>query len=81
MDRRPKVEISFVTYNPQYGLYSFAGANFFFNRGGHIHKLVLVKSSFAHLIPGLPWYLVGLTFACDKNLLPALTRHDFRIMI
>lgn len=42
-----RVEISFVSYNPQYGLYSYASVNFFFNRGGHIHKFVNIMSAFA----------------------------------
>jgi len=42
-----RIEISFVIYNPQFGLYGSVGINFFFNRAGHIHKLINVRSSWA----------------------------------
>jgi len=42
-----RVEISFMLYNAQYGLYCMAGINFWFNRAGQIHKVVNVRSSWA----------------------------------
>lgn len=42
-----RVEISFILFNPQYGIYSAIGVNFFFNRAGHIHKFVSVQSAWA----------------------------------
>eukprot|EP00928_Gymnodinium_smaydae_P034656 TRINITY_DN24510_c0_g1_i1.p1 TRINITY_DN24510_c0_g1~~TRINITY_DN24510_c0_g1_i1.p1 ORF type:complete len:927 (-),score=195.22 TRINITY_DN24510_c0_g1_i1:129-2909(-) len=42
-----RVEISFLLYNAQYGLYSMAGVNFFFNRAGFISKLVHMRSAWA----------------------------------
>lgn len=45
-----RVEISFVIYNAQYGLYSMALINFWFSRTGQIHKLVDIKTSWAGLL-------------------------------
>jgi len=42
-----RVEITFIVYNPNYGLYSFIGTNFFFNRGGGIHKYINAMSAWA----------------------------------
>lgn len=42
-----RIEVSFLVYNPTYGLYSYVGVNFFFNRGGAIHKLVHIMSVWA----------------------------------
>jgi hypothetical protein len=36
-----------VVFNPIYGLYTYVGVNFFFNRGGHIHKFINVMSAWA----------------------------------
>lgn len=36
-----------VIYNPIYGLYSLCRVNFFFNRGGHIHKMIHLQSSWS----------------------------------
>lgn len=44
-----RLEISFVIFNPSYGIYSYASINFWFNRGGHIRKLINIKSKFASL--------------------------------
>lgn len=42
-----RVEIAFVVFNPTYGLYSYIGTNFFFNRGGHIQKFINVMSAWS----------------------------------
>jgi len=53
-----RAEIAFVVYNAQYGIFSKATVNFWFNRAGHIHKLVNVQSSWAGLeVRGL-WTLI-----------------------
>mmetsp|Transcript_99937 Transcript_99937/g.177316 ORF Transcript_99937/g.177316 Transcript_99937/m.177316 type:complete len:892 (+) Transcript_99937:97-2772(+) len=44
-----RLEISFVIFNPSYGIYSYASINFWFNRAGHIRKLINIKSVFASL--------------------------------
>lgn len=44
-----RLEIAFITYNAQYGIYSYVGTNLFFNRGGHIHKHVNIMSAWADL--------------------------------
>lgn len=44
-----RVEISFLVYNAQYGLYCMAGVNLWFNRAGQIHKLVDVRSAWASM--------------------------------
>ncbi|CAJ1395974.1 unnamed protein product [Effrenium voratum] len=48
-EQTQRVEIAFVTYNAHYGLYNLASVNFWFNRAGHIFKLVYVRSSWAGL--------------------------------
>jgi len=45
-----RVEISFILYNAQYGLYAMATVNFWFSRTGHIHKQVNVRTSWAGLM-------------------------------
>mmetsp|Transcript_148981 Transcript_148981/g.263435 ORF Transcript_148981/g.263435 Transcript_148981/m.263435 type:complete len:869 (+) Transcript_148981:62-2668(+) len=42
-----RVEAAFVVFNPVYGLYTYVGCNFFFNRGGHIHKFINCMSVWA----------------------------------
>lgn len=39
-----RVQLAFIIYNPSYGLYSYVGINFFFNRAGHIHKQINVMT-------------------------------------
>eukprot|EP00434_Breviolum_minutum_P035410 symbB.v1.2.031347.t1/scaffold3626.1/size81632/4 len=48
-EQTQRVEIAFITYNAHYGLYNLASVNFWFNRAGHIFKLVFVRSSWAGL--------------------------------
>mmetsp|Transcript_73367 Transcript_73367/g.203659 ORF Transcript_73367/g.203659 Transcript_73367/m.203659 type:complete len:903 (+) Transcript_73367:149-2857(+) len=59
-----RIEISFASYNPNYGLMSLTGVNFFFNRGGFISKRVEVMSSWMD-----PWSrplpLLLFMLACD----------------
>lgn len=40
-----RVELSFIILNPQHGLYSYASVNFWFNRAGHIQKLINMRSA------------------------------------
>lgn len=42
-----RAEAAFVIFNPVYGLYTYVGCNFFFNRGGHIHKFINVMSAWS----------------------------------
>lgn len=42
-----RVEVAFVILNPSYGMYTYVGVNFFFNRGGHIHKFINCMSAWA----------------------------------
>jgi hypothetical protein len=44
-----RVELTFVVYNVVYGLYSYVGINFFFNRGGEIKKFTNIMSVWADL--------------------------------
>jgi len=44
-----RIEISFVSFNAQYGIYSMTVVNFWFNRAGHIHKFVNIRSTWAGL--------------------------------
>merc|ERR1719230_908044 len=44
-----RVEVSFVIYNPTHGLYSYVGVNFWFNRAGHIYKLINVRSAWTSM--------------------------------
>jgi len=48
-EQTKRVEISFTVFNAQYGIYCMATVNFWFNRAGHIHKRVNVRSSWAGL--------------------------------
>eukprot|EP00931_Biecheleriopsis_adriatica_P050012 TRINITY_DN28942_c0_g1_i1.p1 TRINITY_DN28942_c0_g1~~TRINITY_DN28942_c0_g1_i1.p1 ORF type:complete len:906 (-),score=135.37 TRINITY_DN28942_c0_g1_i1:91-2778(-) len=42
-----RIEVSMLIYNPTYGAYTYVSINFFFNRGGCIHKFVHCMSCFA----------------------------------
>jgi hypothetical protein len=42
-----RLEAAFIIFNPAYGLYTYVGVNFFFNRGGHIHKFINVMSAWS----------------------------------
>jgi len=42
-----RAEISFLLYNAQYGVHCEATVNFWFNRAGHIHKRIHVRSAWA----------------------------------
>lgn len=42
-----RIEISFMSYNAQYGIHCLATVNFYFNRAGHIHKRINMRSSWA----------------------------------
>eukprot|EP00930_Biecheleria_cincta_P045279 TRINITY_DN31210_c0_g1_i1.p1 TRINITY_DN31210_c0_g1~~TRINITY_DN31210_c0_g1_i1.p1 ORF type:complete len:927 (-),score=178.82 TRINITY_DN31210_c0_g1_i1:78-2858(-) len=48
-DQTQRIEISFTTYNAHYGMYNLASINFWFNRAGSVHKMVVVRSSWAGL--------------------------------
>lgn len=45
-----RLEVAFLVYNAQYGVYSLAQCNFWFNRAGYIHKIINVRSSWAGVI-------------------------------
>eukprot|EP00746_Dinoflagellata_sp_MGD_P167281 gnl/MRDRNA2_/MRDRNA2_97777_c0_seq1.p1 gnl/MRDRNA2_/MRDRNA2_97777_c0~~gnl/MRDRNA2_/MRDRNA2_97777_c0_seq1.p1 ORF type:complete len:988 (+),score=181.49 gnl/MRDRNA2_/MRDRNA2_97777_c0_seq1:73-3036(+) len=42
-----KIEIAFPVYNAEFGLHTLMTVNFFFSRGGHIHKKVIPFSNWA----------------------------------
>lgn len=57
-----RLEISFASYNPTYGLISLTGVNFFFGRGGLVNKRIEVMSSWIDPLSA-PWIeLVPLVF-------------------
>jgi len=75
-----KVEVTFITYNPHYGMYTRVGTNFMFNRGGHIHKLISVLSCWSNpfdrpldelvvlLLSGGLWILCTVySFICESR--------------
>lgn len=53
-ERTQRVEVSFIVYNAQYGIYAMAGVNFWFNRGGHIYKIINVRSAWAGILTRTP---------------------------
>mmetsp|Transcript_15519 Transcript_15519/g.24574 ORF Transcript_15519/g.24574 Transcript_15519/m.24574 type:complete len:870 (-) Transcript_15519:59-2668(-) len=64
-----RVETSFVVFNPVYGLYTYVGVNFFFNRGGAIYKFINVMSFWADetakpILEQLPMWLADLFWVC-----------------
>jgi len=71
-EQTQRVEVAFVMFNFEYGLYSLVSANFFFNRGGRISKLVHVQSSWASQFSGSFWY-VAVMIACDLVWVLSLT--------
>lgn len=67
-----RVQVGFIMYNFEYGLYSYVTCDWFFNRGGKIHKMIHVQSSWASLFTGTFWE-VAVMLACDFIWLLALT--------
>lgn len=63
-EQTERVEIAYIQYNFEYGLYSAVTVNFFFNRGGMIHKLTHVRSVWADSFHGTFWEL-ALMISCD----------------
>jgi len=59
-----RVEIQMASYNAEYGLISLTGVNFFFNRGGFIHKRVEIQSSWMDLL-ARPWSELVPMFVVD----------------
>ena len=47
-----RVEVSTVAYNQNYGLLSFVSVNFFINKGGQVHKLLMLSCMLHHVIAG-----------------------------
>lgn len=66
-----RIEVGFITFNPEYNLLSLVTCNFFFNRGGRIHKFVHVQSSFARHFAGDIFEIAGMVF-CDVVFLASL---------
>ena len=50
-ERTSRVEMSTVIYNPKYELFLLVGVNFYFNKGGHIFKLIHLQSSWQDTLP------------------------------
>jgi len=71
-EQTERIEIGLILYNFQYGLYSYVTTNMFFNRGGHIHKLVHVQSSWANAFTGTLAEIV-IMLICDIIWILALT--------
>lgn len=59
-----RVEIQMATFNAQYGLMSLTGVNFFFNRGGKVHKHVETLSSWLDLF-ARPWRELLVVLSAD----------------
>lgn len=47
-----RVELGMVAYNQNHGLISLVSVNFFFNRAGHVYKLIHVQSAWASWLLG-----------------------------
>lgn len=71
-EQTQRVEIAIVAYNQNYGLISLVTVNFFFNRAGHIYKVIHVQSSWANDYFG-DIIELGLMIICDATWLLALT--------
>merc|ERR1719160_927056 len=56
-ERTERIEITTMLYNPQYGSFLIVGANFWFNQGGHIHKMIPIQSSWADPFHTSEWYI------------------------
>jgi len=71
-EQAQRLEIGFVVYSPEYGLFSLVTVNFFFNRGGRIQKLVHVQSSWANDFDR-PFWELALMVSCDLLWILSLT--------
>eukprot|EP00930_Biecheleria_cincta_P039376 TRINITY_DN27076_c0_g1_i1.p1 TRINITY_DN27076_c0_g1~~TRINITY_DN27076_c0_g1_i1.p1 ORF type:complete len:896 (+),score=167.46 TRINITY_DN27076_c0_g1_i1:68-2689(+) len=71
-EQTQRVEIAIVAYNQNYGLISLVTVNFFFNRAGHIYKVIHVQSSWANDYFGDVIEL-AVMILCDVTWLLALT--------
>ncbi|CAE7910488.1 pkd-2, partial [Symbiodinium sp. KB8] len=45
-EQTARVEVSYVVFNAQYGLYTYVSINFLFNRGGHVYRFTDMISCF-----------------------------------
>mmetsp|Transcript_36482 Transcript_36482/g.101267 ORF Transcript_36482/g.101267 Transcript_36482/m.101267 type:complete len:854 (-) Transcript_36482:274-2835(-) len=63
-ERVQRVEIGYILYNSEYGLFSLVTVNFFFSRSGMIRKLVHVQSSWANDFDR-PFFELALMVTCD----------------
>ena len=69
-EQTERVEIAFIMFNPVYGMYTYVGTNFIFNRGGHIHKLINCMSVWADpltlpFLDALPTYIAGFVWVAS----------------
>mmetsp|Transcript_92812 Transcript_92812/g.199050 ORF Transcript_92812/g.199050 Transcript_92812/m.199050 type:complete len:871 (-) Transcript_92812:18-2630(-) len=71
-EQTQRVEIGFIVFNAEYGLFSLVTVNFFFNRGGMIHKFVHVQSSWSNHFAG-PFLSVSFMLMCDLTWILSLT--------
>lgn len=60
-DATRQIEIGIPAYNAGYGVYSFVTINFYVNRGGHIWKRIIAKSTIATWWKG--WWNIALDVA------------------
>lgn len=70
-EQTQRVEVGFVSFNPEYNLLSLVTCNFYFNRGGRIYKFVHVQSSFAKHFAGDIFEVAGMV-VCDVVFLASL---------
>eukprot|EP00746_Dinoflagellata_sp_MGD_P152328 gnl/MRDRNA2_/MRDRNA2_83580_c0_seq3.p1 gnl/MRDRNA2_/MRDRNA2_83580_c0~~gnl/MRDRNA2_/MRDRNA2_83580_c0_seq3.p1 ORF type:complete len:863 (+),score=149.05 gnl/MRDRNA2_/MRDRNA2_83580_c0_seq3:151-2739(+) len=59
-----RIEISMLTYNPEYGLISMVQVNFFLDRGGFLHKFVNIQSAWVDIFQS-PLEEVAVMLTCD----------------
>jgi len=75
-EQTQRIEIGFVSYNAEYGLLSLSTVNFFFSRGGRIHKFVFCQSVWLNQYAG--YYMeVGIMVLCDAVWMFILTQVFF----
>lgn len=62
-EQTQRVEVGFIVFNAEYNLVSLVTSNFFFNRGGRIHKFVHVQSSYAQHFSGDVFEVAGMVIS------------------
>lgn len=63
-EQTQRIELAWVQFNWEYGLYSLVTVNLFFNRGGRIYKLIHVQSAWASQFTG-SWSDLVVMISCD----------------